>query len=1219
VQALPGSTGRVKAYSGGVVRLEHRFTSDALDVEWSTPGVNRIELVGPVQVGSIDYQFIDTSPGWQHVKHLCLPVTRDNYPCRPNATNSDADEARGRLPVAGLWATKYETVFNEMYPTLKALAGREAPPPIPSTPEGQPDGPTLELDPRVAIDLATLDPHVARMLGIAWDDPLPNGLDDLIYGYKVVGRWWRQPVKGKTTNLNPESLQAEHGITWEQAGATVEVVGGRLRVRLPGGAAVLRFKFAEAMDLITLDMPRRTAARWRASGEDGAEVGSGQVPFSLFSFVQPSVRIRASALRKLEFIGPAEFEIHSVAWTTVSWIARAGFIPGIRARELGPPLGPTWITAGVRQPVGTAAPIEAALDWEIQLSETNVYKSDGSVFYQLAAVQISTNPAAPPPTVPAFSASYLLLDRDWIVVPPPIAASFPPRELHIDLGTDDAGLAEGWRCWWARGVDLFGRVSTPSPPVVRKVEDTALPPPPILLFGEYAQADLAARQGMAGVQSSLAREWLTTNPTANAFAMAWAWTPELHEQCPDVDGFRIFSRRAVAVSNPAPGEPSITYESVPWGSSIASFGPIPVRFEGQITRVTDGIAGPITVSLVAEVTTGQWRCTSTLALHVGGGAFAGATLIGSSSLWTIVGHGEGTTVELFVTGSSAPAVAGGYSISKGASDVVEVATNMSVPADPGPMQRRIAGALVLGERRLLVLHAKDGHFVCRTGDPSVGSAQLPASGTASWYPAYAFAIAASGSGPQPSLANPVAYGQITVRSVRRWASRPLESPPAQPASIHAIDLTEPATPPSPAVASGDYCAELATRADWYGASRFTLTWTPDPGLTYMVYRALGDAVIRLDLEAHTSPPATPSGARQARAHAFVQTNWIAEIWNDAGKRQLVQNDLAALDAALAIAVPLPDTDPTRRSQIGAAYAELHADTQRILAYQPYARRAFVAMFGKPIDATQVPYVDTIEGRSRARWFYRIASRTPAGLESEWTPPTPPICCPDVVPPSPPQVISAFAAVGKVRLRWLASPEPDVIVYRLYRTRAQGNSADIRLMEAGEVIAASPMTATRPGVDLPTPVLEGNPPTARQGWLQFDAAAVPAGTWYFRLVAEDVGGNWARPSNVLRGTSLPQPLAPPIWVSAVRAPIGTPDHVALVWSHPNDQRLSCLVERRPSGLAAWLPASEWLPRGTYSYADRSPDLRAAAEYRLRIRDRAGQTATVMPSITVPAVP
>jgi hypothetical protein len=112
---------------------------------------------------------------------------------------------------------------------------------------------------------------------------------------------------------------------------------------------------------------------------------------------------------------------------------------------------------------------------------------------------------------------------------------------------------------------------------------------------------------------------------------------------------------------------------------------------------------------------------------------------------------------------------------------------------------------------------------------------------------------------------------------------------------------------------------------------------------------------------------------------------------------------------------------------------------------------------------------------------------------------------------------------------------------------------------------------------------------------------------------DTAGNRSEPSGVLLGRALLPPPPPPVWEQPVR---GT-DLVRLSWTHPNDQRLSCHVERRAPG-GIWTAATDWLPRGDYSVDDRPDPLEGAWEYRLSVRDHLGQTAPSMPVVTLPAV-
>jgi hypothetical protein len=279
----------------------------------------------------------------------------------------------------------------------------------------------------------------------------------------------------------------------------------------------------------------------------------------------------------------------------------------------------------------------------------------------------------------------------------------------------------------------------------------------------------------------------------------------------------------------------------------------------------------------------------------------------------------------------------------------------------------------------------------------------------------------------------------------------------------------------------------------------------------------------------------------------------------------------------------------RDAAIAGAYAGLHADTQRIIAAQPYARPAFTALHGEPLPASALPFTDELDGRARAHWFYRVASRSAAGVESELSPPTPPICCPDVVPPAPPTALLALAdpAGGKVRLRWLASAEADVVRYDLYRAETRVGATDVRTMEKIDSMPAAAGMLER-------------------------AVPAPPGQSYFRIVAEDRAGNRSTPSDLLGARPLRAPLDPPVW----NAPVRGTTTVALSWTHPSDQRLSCLVERRPPG-GSWRPLTTWLPRGTYRFEDVPPDLAAAWEYRLRARNTAEQVAGTLATVLLPA--
>jgi len=137
--------------------------------------------------------------------------------------------------------------------------------------------------------------------------------------------------------------------------------------------------------------------------------------------------------------------------------------------------------------------------------------------------------------------------------------------------------------------------------------------------------------------------------------------------------------------------------------------------------------------------------------------------------------------------------------------------------------------------------------------------------------------------------------------------------------------------------------------------------------------------------------------------------------------------------------------------------------------QPHAWAAFTPLFGRPIDGTS--YTDTLNGRTRAHWLYAVTARSRAGVESAPSAISPPIRCPDVLPPAPPLAHSALAAEGAVKLKWLASPDADTHHYEIYAAHTAGAVANLDALtplpsygiENGAPTAATPTYAPSPHV------------------------------------------------------------------------------------------------------------------------------------------------------------
>jgi hypothetical protein len=483
---------------------------------------------------------------------------------------------------------------------------------------------------------------------------------------------------------------------------------------------------------------------------------------------------------------------------------------------------------------------------------------------------------------------------------------------------------------------------------------------------------------------------------------------------------------------------------------------------------------------------------------------------------------------------------------------------------------------------VVTVDAAAGTFIAAPVD----DAPWPTAGDAfRWYPAYRVAVADTGFGPRPTPAAPHARAQIAASSVRRSTTRPAESPPSPPATVHAIDTTPSPAPTLPPIPTGDRCAQLATAADFYGLSRFNLTWHPVPGAAgYHIHRAMDDSVRHADIAAH--------GIGQGTQPHVVAA---ADLPTDPSRQAAVTADLASLDTALAGADPATIRD---------AYRAMRADAWQLIASQDAVASAYVRLNGQPTTATT--FEDRFDGVAECHWFYRISTINMGGLESEFSPSTPPICAPRTTPPRPPQALQATAADGGVSLRFAPSPSANIVHYRVYRTFDRARADNVRDMLERARLTPPPASTRGAGEEQPEP--DG---TALK-WT--DAAATPGQQWFYRIIAEDVWGNRSEPSAVLAARSLYAPPAPPTWVPATRSGMT----VHLRWTHP-DPRLACVVERRFDN-GPWAVIGERpLPRGVYTLDDVPPAPVKDCEYRLTVIDHANQTASTKPILPVPGVP
>jgi hypothetical protein len=458
-----------------------------------------------------------------------------------------------------------------------------------------------------------------------------------------------------------------------------------------------------------------------------------------------------------------------------------------------------------------------------------------------------------------------------------------------------------------------------------------------------------------------------------------------------------------------------------------------------------------------------------------------------------------------------------------------------------------------------------------------------------------------------SPADPIAYANVGVSAAddkthtaddpkwaaTRWGGRTgNEGRVGGPAKVFRVHRQRPPAPVPPP----DSERVFATPADYHHRSFYTYRWRPSANLKTHVFRALDDAVFKVDRTRRPRPALTAGQLEFFPA----EPRW------DAMKRAQVAAELNALNGA-----PL------------AAYRSLSNDALRVLAGLPGNEKAFTQLTVQPLDPADAAtanrpgpdnpanfpvdaalrlFTDTLDGRSTNRYFYRAAyvdsvhNRGPLSLSG------PPVWLPDVVSPRIPVLTKVLGSDREITLRWASNREPDLAAYRVYRAEGREDARDLRLMTLVHTEAVPP-----------------GDPAARPAEVVWSDRPVPALTGItYRLTAVDAAGNESPPSPALSARAYRAvPPDPPDWVDAVRLDEGGEPVVRLTWAL--SESLEVLVQRRVADRAVWSTAAAWLPAGTTTFDDAAADPAVEYEYRLKGRDAARQQSEAGDGLIVPALP
>lgn len=437
-----------------------------------------------------------------------------------------------------------------------------------------------------------------------------------------------------------------------------------------------------------------------------------------------------------------------------------------------------------------------------------------------------------------------------------------------------------------------------------------------------------------------------------------------------------------------------------------------------------------------------------------------------------------------------------------------------------------------------------------------------------------------------SVSSPVTTGWIGVTAVDNRAYIPDDPGRAGPlggrfgnesniavrARITAVDRSIPA--PGPAPVGPVY----ATRADFYGLSRYTLTWAAIPSSTYHVWRATESAVTASDYRARRDRSA---GTYYGTTGPFADDPGFA-AWLLREFSGLTEEDLLAA------------TPSVTAEQAWQAWRTRYYDRDALsdaalqgLADRSPNERAFTQLTSIALTITSLD--DTLDGRVTGRYLYKVQGVNPNGLVGPLGATSTPVHLHDVVPPRQPVVVKALAGDRSATIAWAANTERDLDHYELYRAvTADGIPAgEIRLMD-------------RVGGDLPTNQLA-----------HADSGLTPGQEVDYVLVAVDVSGNKSVPSlsKRVKPIALTAPNRPTI--SANRSPDLM--SVLIDWTPP-EAGTRALVERSEIASGTWQVISGWLPVDQSAYVDSAP-LATPAAYRIKVQDVGGNLSAHSTEVVV----
>lgn len=475
------------------------------------------------------------------------------------------------------------------------------------------------------------------------------------------------------------------------------------------------------------------------------------------------------------------------------------------------------------------------------------------------------------------------------------------------------------------------------------------------------------------------------------------------------------------------------------------------------------------------------------------------------------------------------------------------------------------------------------------------------------------------------------------------------------ADVVAVDRRRPLPPPRPTV--------VIERADFHGASRAVVTWAADPAASYQLYRATDSAVYLRDTEQRRLRTGIYHGLAPGQVVSDDPdfTVWLAARWpdwvDDWDTRLFVPRPASGVDAAAWEAATTVWRDWANRfypTLPASSTSPSDPRTIAALAERAGNEDAFALVNSSPMAGGS--YVDQVNGSVRNHYLYRLRSQSASLLHSAvWGPVSDPATAPPTRAPRTPSLVGVYGGDRRITLCWVATTEPEVTAYRVYRARSAEAIEDLRWWQdradrvafvvanpririggqvvslpadarvrVNEVVAVRRADDPSDGFNLyrensrldagvirelaPVPdgiavVVSFREAVGTLGEISgatatFIDEGVEAGVdLHYRIVAEDSAGNRSAPSSVAVGRAYDASPAPaPEWLVSR----WDRDAVVLSWRFVSSASLRCVVERSGRSKDKWRPVSERLDPNGGQFAFRDKRVIATADYDYRVR-------------------